>query len=139
MPTNRTRRSRFWAPDLDDFRRQELLMGLGYSVLSGKGYLTMPKSAVTEEDRAAAMQVARADWERHGQALTAWWVAGVPSTQVRPWTWVAPGGPGTRPWGWWTFTAGGHPAEGETEPEALLRLKAWLPGERARYLEARRG
>lgn len=128
MPTNRTRRSRQWSPDLDDYKRAELLKGLGASLLAGKGYLPNQNHS-TGADKEAAWAEARADWSRFGEDLTRWWVAGVSEPMVRPWTWVMPGGPGTRPWAWWEFKAREPRQPDESEADYLSRLGLLLPGE----------
>ena len=52
---------------------------------------------------------ARADWETHRAELMAYWCqdpAGWTSDPSEPqWIQAEPGGPGSRPWAWWTFEA----------------------------------
>src|SRR5687768_2858806 len=135
MPTKRTLRARLWSPELDDFKRQELLEGVGASLLAGRGYLPN-QNASTEAERAEAETAARADWAKHGDELVTWWVFGTASPTVRPWTWTLPAGPGTRPWAWWQFSAPSSLEPDKTEATYLRRLNLLLPGEAERLPDA---
>ena len=74
----------------------------------------------------------RRDWEVHGENLIAEWVGEIPMRQTSRWVSIAPGGPGTRPWGWWMFGSAG-PLEGnETELDYLIRHDLLRPGEAER-------
>jgi hypothetical protein len=74
----------------------------------------------------------RAAWERHGEALTAWWVAGLPDDEgPSRFHRVTPGGPGTRPWAWWRYSAPERRRRGESEAAYLRRRGLLLPGEDA--------
>lgn len=136
MPTNRRRRSRAWSPTLDPFKRQTLLLGPDAVLLAGCGYFPRRSSSTlhmaTEDEHAEARAAMMADWRVHGTALTAWWVAATPEAVGKDrWTYVPPGGPGTRPWAWWAFGPGTR-RKGESEPTALARLGVLSAEEKAR-------
>jgi hypothetical protein len=110
---------------LDDYRLGELLVsGPGGCLLAGVGYMPA-QSAATLDDHAAAMKAAEEDWAVHGEGLTRWWVEGWPHGTITP------GGPGTRPWAWWQFSAPAPRSPGETEAAYLKRHRLLLPGEAA--------
>jgi hypothetical protein len=131
MPTTRTRRQRQWTPDLDDYRRQELLDGPGASLLAGQGYYVHAANHLddaTEAEHTEARTAMVTDWARHRDTLLAWWI-GQAEQSVRPWAWVARGGAGTRPWAWWEFDSPEPLPEGETEAAYLARHRLLLPKE----------
>jgi hypothetical protein len=126
---------------LDDYQREELLAGPGACLLAGVGYFGIWGPNLIEEApaeiRANAREAMARDWARHGEELLAWWVGETGERfSARPWIFPTRGGPGTRPWGWWTFDSPEPREEGEAQPNYLDRLKLWRPGERQRYTEA---
>lgn len=127
MPTNRTRRARSWAPDLDRHRRQELAEGPAAHLMAGVGYGELVErggvNTWTAEDFAAVLEAMRADWRKHGADVLATWIA-----EDR--------GAGTRPYAWWAFDAPEPRDPDESESDYLDRHRLWRPGERARWLEA---
>lgn len=135
MPSNRTRRARQWRPTLDPFRRVALLVGPEHVLLAGAGYHPVGCSMLhmlTEDQHAEVRAAMRSDWLVHGEGLTRWWVEAAPESVGHPWEYVTPGGPGTRPWAWWQFTARGPRRQGESEAAALARLGMLPADERAR-------
>lgn len=130
MPTNRTRRTRSWSPDLDDYRWVSLLEGPERVLLAGKGYSALIEAGASDLDRAAAMQAAGEDWSEHGPKLLSWWIGQADDPTIRrPWCFAVPGGPGTRPWAWRQFEAPEPLPPGESEADYLTRLGLLLPGE----------
>ena len=92
-------------------QREELLTGLDYSALGG---------GFGGDD-----QIRRLAWERHRDELLAYWTGTAAAGEYRgdlgeP----RPGGPGTRPWAWWTYDAPEEErritGEGEPVPGAPL-------------------
>ena len=104
MPTNRTRRSRLWQAELDDYRRLQLLEGPDAVLLAGVGYLHSlavgPFDRAPAADQATVLAEMEADWRVHGPALLAWWNEGdaAPRFSGKPWLFPLAGGPGCLPW-----------------------------------------
>lgn len=127
MPTKRRRREIAWrGPEFSEDRREHLL--LGFSLL-GKGY---------GRDR-GDLEAAEADWRAHRGELLAFWTQD-PAAWKRDnregFYTPAPGGPGTRPWGWWVFDAPrGEPRRRldgtPTPPEAAAFFGMWDIGDEA--------
>jgi len=135
MPTNRSRRARSWRPTIDPFRRVALLLGPEHVLLAGAGYHPVGCGmlhTLTDDQHAEARAAMRTDWVAHGEALTLWWVEARPEAAGDPWVYVPPGGPGTRPWGWWQFSAPAARRQGESEAAVLTRLGVLPADERAR-------
>jgi len=61
MPTNRTRRARSWAIDLDEHKREALLFGPDAMLLSGLGYWRLIDRTATAKDRSATLDEMRRD------------------------------------------------------------------------------
>lgn len=103
MPTNRTRRSRAWQAELDDYRKEQLIQGPNASLLAGVGYLTATRTASLEEAPPEAQALVLAemerDWQQHGADLMAWWNLGkeAPLLCRKPWVFPRPR-PGQLPW-----------------------------------------
>jgi hypothetical protein len=129
MPTNRKRRARAWSPDLNDYERQLLLDGPEAVLIAGEGFRGLTHFAASAAERAASMGDARAAWVIHGPALLRWWLGEGEDATRKPWAWVAPGGPGTRPWAWWQFDAPEPRDADETQADYLIRHGLLLPGE----------
>lgn len=135
MPTTRNRRLRRWKATLNPGNRVSLLIGPEHCLLAGSGYYAIGCNNLhtcTEAEHAAAREAMAKDWAAHGEALTEWWVAAAPEPVGHPWEHVSPGGPGTRPWGWWEFSCPGARRKGEAEATALARLGVLTADERAR-------
>lgn len=133
MPSSRSRRPRAWAPQLDPYRRVALLLGPERVVFTGSAfYYRAGARTASGAEHAEARAAMAKDWAVHGERLTAWWVAAAPEPVGHPWEHVTPGGPGTRPWGWWEFNAAGVRRNGEGEAAALARLAVLGAEEKAR-------
>jgi|GEM_PF-6090482 len=127
MPTTRTRRSRIWAPDLDDYRKQELVEGLGVCRQAGHGYGLLGEGALA---------TAQTDWAKHGEPILSWWTGETDERfSQKPWIWPIRGGPGSRPWAWWEFDAPEAREADEAEADYIDRLNLWRRGERARWVD----
>lgn len=74
------------SPSLDPARRQQLLTGFSPWLSTGPA-----------EDPDSWQQL----WRRHWAELLSWWTQD-PADHEGP---GSPGGPGTRPWGWWEYDA----------------------------------
>ena len=104
-----------------------------YELLTGKVSALRGKGYGDPDAEGRDIDAMRSDWAKYGDALTAWWVG--ETTQrvlTKPWLFVVPGGPGSRPWGWWEFDAPEDQREDETEVEYLRRHGLLRPGEEAR-------
>ena len=73
----------------DEYRACQLLAGPDATLLAGVGYLTAARfELMTEADQAAALADMRADWERHGAELLAWWNGDDEAFRFRPWNFI---------------------------------------------------
>ncbi|MGI8705146.1 MAG: hypothetical protein ACR2JJ_05040 [Sphingomicrobium sp.] len=82
----------------DEHRACQLLAGPDALLLAGVGYLTATRfDQMTEADQAAALADMRADWERHGADLLAWWNGDDDAFRFKPWNFIIRD-PARRPW-----------------------------------------
>lgn len=74
MPSNRTKRARTRANAIDHWKLDQLVTG--QCLLAGVGYGAGIPSGCnfwTREEWKAVHSAMRADWERHGRDIMAWW------------------------------------------------------------------
>ena len=131
MPRHRKRRGpgrrRRGGEQLAANQRESLLTGLDYPTL-GRGFGDAEGETDRETDRKTDRKTdsKRQAWERHRETLLGYWAGSTTATPSTPGARgdlgkPRPGGPGTRPWGWWQYdapeprrriTGQGEPAEG---------------------------
>jgi hypothetical protein len=153
MPTKRRRRAQDRREAFGWPHRQQLLVGCDFCGNAYGNHDGRPLGRVFDEE------TAREDWEERRDELVQFWTQdpGVwATTNRRRFGNPAPGGPGTRPWAWWSWDApaddrqvlGLAPVDEplkramgvsycrsvllESEASFLRRHDLFLPGERAR-------
>ena len=86
---------------LDEYKRQQLLLGPDSELLAGVGYLTAATfDAMSEADQAQALAEMKRDWRANREELLNWWNQGKDASHYgfKPWIFVMPQGPDTPPW-----------------------------------------
>ena len=113
------RRKRASADKLLPRQRTYLLTGRDWDFLDHD--LGRHRSGGFADERSA-----RLAWETHRDALLAFWIQDPEAwSGNRSFATPAPGGPGTRPWGWWRFDAKvARHITGQLDPEKKNELRA---------------